>query len=561
MKAWLAAPLHRELLLARGREKVGLASVNGVTVLAGVFGPLGDAGRAVLYPGPGESGLPLLFPGNEVPDPLPHLEDKVTGYPITATFPRMSRVTEDSLEMEDESGKPVPMHVSGPARPANREFASHQANTLCGFPHKPLAPSTRYVVRARAKVNGKPWSVTWSFTTEAREPFPGKRPQAALGRFNELRKAAGLPPITLDESLTRGCQAHAEYLGRNLAAGKDRPLNTEDPSLPGYTKEGKEAAERAAIRLNSPDTPEAGVDWLFTSILNRNLALNPTMKAIGIGVSPQGRGHVWVINMPPLRKRGDGGPIAYPGNGQTGVPVYFGRELSEVQPGAPRGAQAGFPVTLSFFPLTKLTEVQATLRDREGNEVEHLTSTPEKKLPGTGAYAQVVLVPKKPLAYGAAYTAEVSLLADGKPVTRKWTFTAEADPHEEKKVAARLLADLNAVRKAAGLGEVELDEERSRRCRLHARYLEKNIDHPKSQGLGIHDEDPSLPGYTREGQMAAKGSVIAVLPGPEDAVRMWVATLYHRIPLLRPGLKKVGFAQGYHPVRGYIPVLDISGGD
>ncbi len=560
MKGWLAAPLHRELLLARGRDGVGLASAGGVTVIAGVFAAAGDGSGAVVYPGAGQANVPLLFPGNEVPDPLPDLENKVTGYPVTATFPRRARVTDTEMTMEDEAGGAVPVHDSGPGRPANKAHASHQGNTLCAFPKKVLEPSRRYLVRARAKVDGKAWSRTWSFTTAAREPFPGKRVEAALVRFNSLRKAAGLAPVALDGPLTKGCQKHAEYLGRHFVRGKDIPINREDPALEGYTKEGHEAAERAAIRLNAPDGPGDGVDWIYTSVMNRNLALSPSMRSVGIGVAPQGRGHVWVINMPSLRRRGDGPPVAYPGDGQKGIPIYFGRDLSEIEPGAAKGAKAGFPVTLSFFPLTKLSDIAATLKDGDGNEVVCLISTPDKRLPGTGNYAQVVLVPKRPLAHGAAYTAEVALKADGKPFTKKWTFTAEADPYDEAKVAAKLVEELNAVRKAAGLGEVVLDAAMSKACRLHALYLEKNLEHPKVQGLGIHEEDETLPGYTKEGQKAGKVSVIAVLPGPAEAMEMWVATLYHRIPLLNPALKKVGYGQGRHAVRGYIPVMDTSGG-
>ncbi len=55
-------------------------------------------------------------------------------------------------------------------------------------------------------------------------------------------------------------------------------------------------------------------------------------------------------------------------------------------------------------------------------------------------------------------------------------------------------------------GAVLLDPELSKGCGLHARYLVLNIDHPETQGLGGHDENPKLPGYTPEGQKAGKNS-------------------------------------------------------
>jgi uncharacterized protein YkwD len=502
--------------------------------------------------------VPLLFPGNEVPDPLPDLKNKVTGYPVTVTFPRRAKVTDTEITME-EAGKPVPVHASGPDRPANMAHPNHQANTMCAFAHKVLKPATRYTVKAKASVDGKPWSREWSFTTLAREGFPGTRPEGAVALLNAYRKAAGLGAVTLDEAVSKGCQAHALYLARHLHKVKGLNIYAEKPDLEGYSKEGAEAGRLATVRFNVGEAPAEGIDWLLTSVVNRGQALNPAMRKVGVGVAPQEKGHIWVVNMATPRRPGDGPPVAYPGSGQTGVPLDFGRDLSEVRPGTPRGTPAGFPVSVTFSPASKVVGVKTSLKDRDGNEVPAWVSTPESPLPGTGTQAKVAIIPQKPLAPEASYTSEVSGTVDGKPYMKKWSFTTAADPHDEGRVAAKMMADLNAFRKAAGLGEVELDAELSKGCKLHAGYLEKNIENPKVQGLGIHDEAPELPGFSEAGQKAGKGSVIAVLAMPADAMDMWTGSLYHRIPLLRPDLKKVGYALGRHPVRGFIPVMDVVG--
>lgn len=100
---------------------------------------------------------------------------------------------------------------------------------------------------------------------------------------------------------------------------------------------------------------------------------------------------------------------------------------------------------------------------------------------------------------------------------------------------------LNVHRKAAGLEPVVLDPALSKACAAHAEYLVKNVDHPSTQGLGLHSEDPKLPGYTKEGERAGKASVIFLGLEGVDAVEGWIGSLLHRLPLLQSRLKKVGY--------------------
>ncbi|MCS6849990.1 MAG: CAP domain-containing protein [Gemmataceae bacterium] len=109
-----------------------------------------------------------------------------------------------------------------------------------------------------------------------------------------------------------------------------------------------------------------------------------------------------------------------------------------------------------------------------------------------------------------------------------------ADSEEDK-----ALAVLNAARKACGLNEVTLSPKLSDGCRKHARYLLLNRGKAEVEGLKAHEEQPSLPGHTPEGAKAAKAAVIHYRP-PQEAVVDWLATFYHRIPLLQPTLTEVG---------------------
>jgi uncharacterized protein YkwD len=143
----------------------------------------------------------------------------------------------------------------------------------------------------------------------------------------------------------------------------------------------------------------------------------------------------------------------------------------------------------------------------------------------------------------------------GKVVERTWSFTT-ADPEALDAEAARhLLGRLNDFRKAAGLLPVAFDGGLSDACRKHARYLALNADHPAVQGLGVHNEDPRLPGATPEGARAAKAAVLANLSDPLEAVDGWMSTLYHRVPLLDPRLERVGYGQARLPGGNWAVVL------
>lgn len=126
--------------------------------------------------------------------------------------------------------------------------------------------------------------------------------------------------------------------------------------------------------------------------------------------------------------------------------------------------------------------------------------------------------------------------------------------------AAPVLERLNAHRKAAGLEAVVADPVLSKGCAAHAAYLVKNVDQPSAQGLGLHGEEPKLPGYSKEGERAGKASVIYLGKEGADAVEGWMGSLLHRIPLLQSRLKKIGYgvARG-GPAKSTV-VLDSTNG-
>jgi len=131
--------------------------------------------------------------------------------------------------------------------------------------------------------------------------------------------------------------------------------------------------------------------------------------------------------------------------------------------------------------------------------------------------------------------------------------TADAD-------AAKVVERINLYRKAAGVEPVSVDPALTKGCSAHAAYLVANVDHPSTEGLGLHAEDAKLPGYTKEGERAGKASVIFLGLEGESAVDGWMGSLFHRIPLLQSRLRKIGYGAARGGPAKVTVVLDATNG-
>lgn len=142
-------------------------------------------------------------------------------------------------------------------------------------------------------------------------------------------------------------------------------------------------------------------------------------------------------------------------------------------------------------------------------------------------------------------------LAEFEADWREWLLAAvpEVDllellrvPHDKAGVA--LLAALAEVRARAGIDgpPLQLDVALSRGCELHGRYLDAHRDQLLAWP-DIHEEYPDRPGFSAAGSLA--GAMALIAPGVPDGVKAldrYLATFYHRLPLLDPGLRRIGMA-------------------
>lgn len=158
----------------------------------------------------------------------------------------------------------------------------------------------------------------------------------------------------------------------------------------------------------------------------------------------------------------------------------------------------------------------------------------------------------------AAASAAAKSRAESKATPRPGTpVAAAAAPAARTASAAGVsppwLARVNYFRLAAGLAPVVEDSALSDGDAKHAIYLVKNygdlLRNHGNLGADAHTEDRSKPYYTLQGERAAHSSdeseeVAAVLSNPETwAIDDWMTVPFHRLFILSPLLKSVGYGQ------------------
>lgn len=138
----------------------------------------------VLCPVPGQTGVGTNY-GKESPDACPG--DNSAGYPITVYFgtPRL-KISSYSLKevgpaaAQTPPNRPIPANTPSidcylldPTQGASNDFSGFQ-HCACIIPKDPLKVGIEYEVTLKVDVDGKPWSKTWRFSTNAATGRPGR---------------------------------------------------------------------------------------------------------------------------------------------------------------------------------------------------------------------------------------------------------------------------------------------------------------------------------------------------------------------------------------------------
>lgn len=165
--------------------------------------------------------------------------------------------------------------------------------------------------------------------------------------------------------------------------------------------------------------------------------------------------------------------------------------------------------------------------------------------------------PSEPLAPGEHQVRLVVRVSPGQrgyvyaPLESRISFTVSADavaslpgPTTEE---LRALAEVNRYRQAAGVAPLTYDPRLAAAAAAQARYL---VENPAQVDVNGHAQTPGGKGFIAEtvGGRAryftydgGSTEVINFVRRAEDAVSGWMDTLYHRVPLIQPGMTVMGY--------------------
>jgi len=246
---------------------------------------------------------------------------------------------------------------------------------------------------------------------------------AALERLNHYRNQANTPPVQLDEQLSLGCQAHANYLQLNAIDLHDVGLDAhnESPMLLAYSTMG-EAAGKSSIIYQGVTPAEAVNNWMAT-FYHRLGLLDINLLAVGFGSA----GGYQVMDVVHGRAQGDaikGGVALFPSAGMRDAPASYRQEIPHPIAG---DNSLGVPITVEFSGGLgrHISGVDYQLLDADnGKAVLCYFQMPGQPYLAEWNLAQVIaLIPVEPLDAKHTYRVSVSATVDGSPWAGEWFFT------------------------------------------------------------------------------------------------------------------------------------------
>lgn len=140
-----------------GEARVGSIVISVLDVGAGPAA----SGDPTVYPADGQSGVPVAFVGNEVPDPLPTGAIPPVGYPVCLQVGGAEQLKVTTGRLLGPDGKEVPTFTFDPG---NQVGQNQWAMTA----REPLTPGARYTAEVTGTVNGADFTKRWSFTVAGR---------------------------------------------------------------------------------------------------------------------------------------------------------------------------------------------------------------------------------------------------------------------------------------------------------------------------------------------------------------------------------------------------------
>jgi uncharacterized protein YkwD len=246
---------------------------------------------------------------------------------------------------------------------------------------------------------------------------------SGLERINAYRAAAGVSPANAHPALMQAAAGHVAYYDLNRGDGSmvGMGLHDQRASAPGFTGASMGARARATGYASSTVTENAGfgginaaIDWGMSTVNHRLPLIHPSAIDMGFAVSESSGFNIIQVGL-----RRDSAsvvlPSVYPPEGATNVPTTWdGGEAPNPAPGVAR--PLGSPITVAFHIGQPVEWGSVELRNAAGESLDVTTRR-------TDWMRAVAIIPHRPFEAAQTYTASVEAVADGRRVSRTWTFT------------------------------------------------------------------------------------------------------------------------------------------
>jgi uncharacterized protein YkwD len=172
---WVDSVYHRFPIMRPDLAAIGFGSAIGgglpIEVMdMGYSSGAGDPNQQVVFPAAGQTKVPSVFLGNELPDPVPPGGKYPTGYPITINYDPYASVQVLESRLTDATGGIVDAYTIAPS--------TADENVYTILPKLPLKLGATYHVHVVASVQGNRLTRDWSFTTIAPADTSGPTQQA-----------------------------------------------------------------------------------------------------------------------------------------------------------------------------------------------------------------------------------------------------------------------------------------------------------------------------------------------------------------------------------------------
>jgi hypothetical protein len=271
--------------------------------------------------------------------------------------------------------------------------------------------------------------IRWQFTIAPAPPSPPAPPSDAhemLVQVNAVRRAAGLPPLTLDARLCWAAARHSEWQRKNNIFG-----HTQTAGTPGFFGE---SAEDRAVACGFPESvyegvqlgetrPREAVNLLFYAPYHRLAFLQP--GTCGFGGAING---TFATVLCEATKKSE--VVTWPAAGQKGVPLsWLGNEIPNPLRMHPvkRGTAVGTILSFSYFSeeMDEVSVRSAAIWGPDGELIPLYLNTPGNDDQLTNS---AFVIPQKPLKPATTYTASVlaRVARTGQELHRQWSFTTAA---------------------------------------------------------------------------------------------------------------------------------------